>query len=52
MKKLFLAWQYPVTRGWFPVGSLTYKNNWYEFVYLKGAEEAKKFGFSGIWSLK
>ncbi|NES74346.1 MULTISPECIES: HIRAN domain-containing protein [unclassified Okeania] len=52
MQKLFLAWQDSVTRSWFPVGSLTYKNNWYEFVYLRGAEEAKnKCGFSGIWSL-
>ncbi|NES71164.1 MAG: DNA-binding protein [Okeania sp. SIO2D1] len=52
MKKLFLAWQDPVTRAWFPVGRLTYENGWYEFVYLKGAEKAKKdFGFAGIWSL-
>ena len=52
MKKLFLAWQDPIKRAWFPVGRLTYENDWYEFVYLKGAEKAKEeYSFSGIWSL-
>lgn len=52
MKALFLAWEDPYTRAWFPVGRLNYDNNWYEFVYLKGAEIARnKCAFSGIWSL-
>lgn len=52
MKTLFLAWQDSISHAWFPVGRLTYKNNYYEFVYLKGAKIAKyKCGFSGIWSL-
>ena len=52
MKTLFLAWQDSISRAWFPVGRLTYENNCYEFVYLKGAKIAKdKCSFSGIWSL-
>ncbi len=50
MKALFLAWQDSITRAWFPVGRLTYDNNWYEFVYIKGAEIAKNdSNFRGIF---
>lgn len=52
MKTLFLAWQDSISHAWFPVGRLTYENNCYEFVYIKGAEIARdRCGFSGIWSL-
>jgi len=50
MKTLFLAWQDSISRAWFPVGRLTYENNWYEFVYIKGAEIARdEYGFRGIF---
>jgi hypothetical protein len=50
MKTLFLAWQDSISRAWFPVGRLTYDKNWYQFVYIKGAEIAKdRFGFRGIF---
>jgi hypothetical protein len=42
--KLFLAWQDPETRSWYPVGRLTYDGARYEFVYVHGAEEAQGFG--------
>lgn len=43
MKTLFLAWQDPKVREWFPVGRLTHENNVYCFVYTKGAEKSKNF---------
>ena len=43
MKRLFLAWQDPDTRRWFPVGRLVFQNNLFEFVYTKGAKESVKF---------
>jgi hypothetical protein len=54
MKTLFLAWQDPSTRAWFPVGKLTHDDDGrlYHFVYLQGAIEAKNTaGFQPIISL-
>jgi hypothetical protein len=42
MKTLFLAWQDPLTRKWFPIGRLTYDGRLYHFIYLQGAIEAHK----------
>lgn len=42
MKKLFLAWQDPHSRRWFPVGRLTLNNGSYQFVYTCGAREAQE----------
>jgi hypothetical protein len=41
-KKLFLAWQDPSTRAWFPVGKLTYDGKLYHFTYLQGAIAASQ----------
>jgi len=37
MRTLFLAWQNPKTRHWYPVAKLTHDASWYTFVYTKGA---------------
>ncbi|MGB3650341.1 MAG: HIRAN domain-containing protein [Rivularia sp. (in: cyanobacteria)] len=51
MTILFLAWQDPNTREWFPVGRLTYDGEEYQFVYVKGVESAQaKCGFTGLYS--
>lgn len=42
MRKLYIAWQDPVTRRWYPVGRLTFEEKVYRFVYTKGAKEAKQ----------
>ena len=47
MNTLYLAWQQPGNRRWFPVGRLVHRNatpgeHEYEFAYLKGAEQAKE----------
>ncbi len=45
MKTLYLAWQDRHKRNWYPVGRLTCresKTTEYEFVYLRGAEDAQK----------
>jgi hypothetical protein len=41
MRTLFLAWQDPNSRRWFPVGRLELANGLYSFVYTKGAEQAR-----------
>ncbi|MGB3493209.1 MAG: HIRAN domain-containing protein [Elainellaceae cyanobacterium] len=41
MKTLFLAWQDPQSRAWFPIGKLTSNGSFYEFAYLHGAEKAQ-----------
>lgn len=41
MKTLFLAWQDPQSRCWFPIGRLTYDGNYYQFVYTQGVEKAR-----------
>lgn len=43
MKTLYLAWQDPKDRRWFPVGRLDYNDNLYRFVYTKGAKESPNF---------
>jgi hypothetical protein len=51
LKTLFLAWQDPHSRSWFPIGKLTQEHEIYEFSYLQGALEAKdKAGFEPIVS--
>lgn len=42
-KVLYVAWQDPETRRWFPVGRLTRENGVYRFVYTKGAEASSNF---------
>ncbi len=43
MKVLYLAWQDPQSRDWFPVGKLTSETGVYRFVYTKGATLSKNF---------
>ncbi len=46
MKTLYLAWQDRQKRSWYPVGRLTRQDSKpieYEFVYVRGAEDAQKF---------
>jgi hypothetical protein len=40
MRTLFLAWQDPNSRRWFPVGRLESYDQLYLFTYTKGAEQA------------
>jgi len=48
-RKLFLAWQDPLTRRWFPVGKLLSENGTYAFEYVKGALAAQEqAGFEAI----
>lgn len=42
MKHLFLAWQDPGGRSWFPIGRLSINRSRYLFVYTKGAEMAQR----------
>lgn len=51
MKTLFLAWQAPTSRAWYPVGRLDadYEHSDYQFEYTQGAvEAANKDGFHPI----
>ena len=41
MKKLFLAWQEPQNRRWFPIGQLTFDGKNYQFAYIQGVKEAQ-----------
>jgi len=41
MKTLFLAWQDPESRAWFPIGKLTFDGTQYQFVYTQGAAMAQ-----------
>ncbi|MBD2566404.1 HIRAN domain-containing protein [Anabaena lutea] len=51
MKTLFLAWQDPTTRAWFPVGRLTFDGEKYTFVYTQGARQAQdKCDFNLVYS--
>lgn len=43
MKTVYLAWQDPKDRGWFPVGRLSFDGNVYQFVYTKGALKSPNF---------
>jgi hypothetical protein len=42
MKSLFLAWQDPESRRWFPVGRLWSSDGLYSFAYTMGAKQAKE----------
>jgi hypothetical protein len=42
MKTLFLAWQDPNSRCWFPIGRLTFESGQFSFVYIKGARKAEE----------
>lgn len=51
MKILFLAWQDPQSRAWFPIGKLTSDGSSYKFVYIHGAEKAQtECGFQPLHS--
>ena len=43
MKSVYLSWQDPETRQWFPVGKLTHEDGVYRFVYTKGAKLSPNF---------
>lgn len=50
-KTLFLAWQDPFSRSWFPIGRLMFDGVIYEFVYTQGVKEAQqKCGFQPLSS--
>jgi len=42
MKTLFLAWQDPISRFWFPIGRLTFDQGIYQFIYTQGVKEAQE----------
>jgi len=48
MTKLFLAWQDPEDRAWYPVGLLTVEGDRYRFVYTQGALASERFIPLGI----
>jgi hypothetical protein len=51
MKTLFLAWQDPTSRSWFPIGRLTFESNMFSFVYTQGALHAEqKSAFQPLYS--
>lgn len=52
MRTLFLAWQAPADRAWFPVGRLDAdtERSLYRFCYTRGADEARTAGFHPIAS--
>ncbi len=43
MKSVYLSWQDPKNRQWFPVGKLSYDDGVYKFVYTKGARLSSNF---------
>ena len=43
MKKLYVTWQDPDTRQWYPVGRLSYEKGTYAFAYTRGAKASSKF---------
>jgi len=48
MTTLYLAWQDPKGRSWFPVGQLSFNGQQYRFVYTEGAKEAPNFRTFGM----
>lgn len=51
MKTLFLAWQNPVSRAWFPIGRLTFDGKLYHFNYIQDAITAQQEGnFQPLWA--
>lgn len=45
MTILYVYWQAPETRRWYPVGVLSRSNSGYHFAYTVGAEKAQPSGF-------
>lgn len=43
MKILYLAWRDPKSRGWFPVGRLSFDGKVYRFVYTRGVKQSPNF---------
>lgn len=43
MKTVYLSWQDPKNRQWFPVGKLTHEDGIYRFVYTEGAKRSLNF---------
>lgn len=43
MKTLYIAWQDPKDRRWYPVGQLRFDRKVYRFVYTKGAKKSPHF---------
>ena len=43
MKALYVTWQDPETRTWYPVGRLTYQDGTYAFAYTRGAKASSNF---------
>jgi hypothetical protein len=43
MKTLFISWQDPVERQWFPIGRLTSDGSIFRFVYTIGSTKSDKF---------
>jgi len=51
MKTLFLAWQSPESRAWFPIGRLTFDGELYRFTYIQGVYTAQQQArFQPIWA--
>ncbi|MEL6775999.1 MAG: HIRAN domain-containing protein [Cyanobacteria bacterium J06597_16] len=51
MKTLFLAWQNPISRTWFPIGRLTFDGGLYRFCYIQGVTTAQQEGdFESLWA--
>ncbi len=42
-KVLYVAWQDPQDRQWYPVGQLTHDGRLYSFVYTRGAQRSPRF---------
>jgi HIRAN domain len=52
MSKLFLAWQDPKSRNWFPIGCLELNGDEYTFYYVFGVKKAiSESGFQPLYSL-
>jgi len=43
VSKVYLAWQDPSSRQWYPIGQLTFDGDRYRFAYTKGAAAAPNF---------
>ena len=43
-RELIVAWQYPSTREWIPIGRLSKKENLFCFVYTEGVKVYGLFG--------
>jgi hypothetical protein len=42
-RQLYVTWQDPVTRSWYPVGKLAFEDGEYTFVYTHGALASERF---------